>query len=102
MCRQTGKSPEELGLGDVADEKEEPSVPEEGEHLWAWFQELCAGRANSGFGPTAISWSDMEAWARLTCTPLSPYDVLTLRSMDAAFLSVYAAETEKRSKTKGK
>lgn len=103
LCRQTGKSPEELGLSaDSLNEAEEFPLPEDGAHLWAWFQELCGGRVNNGFGPAAISWSDMEAWARLTATPLTPYDVLTLRSMDAAFLSVYAAETEKRNRTKGK
>lgn len=102
ICRQTGKSPEELGFAAEAAEDEGPDVPEEGAHLWAWFHELCGGRGNNGFGPAAISWSDMEAWARLTATPLTPYDVLTLRSMDAAFLSLYAAETEKRAKTKGK
>lgn len=102
VCRQTGKNPEELGLGDSADEENESPVPEEGAHLWAWFQELCGGRVNSGFGPTALSWSDVEAWARLTSTPLTPYETLTLRSMDAAFLAAYAAEMEKRAKIKGK
>lgn len=100
VCKQTGKTPEELGL--VEDEADDaPEVPEGGEYLWIWFQELSAGRGNNGFGPTAISWADIEAWARLTAIELTPCETLTLRSMDAAFLSAHAAEAEKRNK-KGK
>jgi len=96
-ARQLGKTPEELWpVEDEADDA--PEVPEGGECLWNWFQELSAGRGNNGFGPTAISWADIEAWARLTAVELTPYETLTLRSMDAAFLSVHAAEAEKRNK----
>ncbi len=96
-ARQLGKTPEELWPAeDEADDALE--VPEGGECLWNWFQELSAGRGNNGFGPTAISWADIEAWARLTAIELTPYETLTLRSMDAAFLSAHAAEAEKRNK----
>ena len=101
-CRQTGKTPEELGYPESSLEDEEMPIPEDGLYLWFFFQELCGGRGNNGFGPTALSWSDMEAWARLTSAPLSPYEVLTLRSMDAAFLAAYAKETERHNKNKGK
>ncbi len=101
-CRQLGKTPEELGYPELAFDDEAPLIPDEGLYLWNFFQELSSGRINSGFGPTALSWSDVDAWVRLTSTPLSPYEVLTIRSMDAAFLSAYAKETERRSKTKGK
>ena len=98
LCKQTGKTPEELGFPDVSPDMEETPIPEDGAYLWFYFQELSGGRINAGFGPTALAWSDVEAWARLTSTPLSPYEVLTLRSMDAAFLSAHAAEMEKRNK----
>lgn len=101
-CRQLGKTPEELGYPEISLEEEEMPLPEEGLYLWSLFQEASAGRVNGGFGPAALSWSDLEAWAQLTSTPLSPYEVLTLRSMDAAFLSAYAKETERHSKNKGK
>ena len=102
VCKQTGKTPEELGVSETSLDEEIP-IPEDGLYLWFYFQELSGGRGNNGFGPTALSWSDMEAWARLTSTPLTPYETLTLRSMDAAFLSAHAAEAEKCNKnTKGK
>lgn len=100
VCKQTGKTPEELGL--VEDEADDtPEIPEDGLHLWGWFQELSSGRGNNGFGPAALTWMDIEAWTRLTAIEPTPFEVLTLRSMDAAFLSAHAAEAEKRNK-KGK
>lgn len=101
-CRQLGKTPEELGYPEISLEEKEMRIPDEGLYLWSLFQEASAGRGNNGFGPMTLSWSDIEAWARLTSTHLSPYEVLTLRSMDAAFLFAYAKETERYSKNKGK
>ncbi len=69
-CRQTGKTPEELGYPEISLEDEEMPIPEDGLYLWFFFQELSGGRGNNGFGPTALSWSDMEAWARLTKSSL--------------------------------
>ena len=93
LCRQTGKSPEELGL--APEEAQEPEVPFAGEHLWAWFWEVSEARASNGFCLLPLSWVDIEAWARLTATPLSPYEALTLRRMDAAYLSAHAQATKK-------
>ena len=72
VCKQTGKTPEELGVSETSLDEEIP-IPEDGLYLW------------------------------FTSTLLTPYEILTLRSMDTAFLSAHAAETEKRNKnTKGK
>ena len=89
LCRQTGKSLEALGLSSE-NIPDEPDIPHAGEHLWAWFWELAGGRASDGFCPLPIPWFEIEAWARLTSTDLSPSDVLTLRRMDAAYLNAYA------------
>nr|WP_294511715.1 hypothetical protein [uncultured Bilophila sp.] len=101
-ARQLGKTPEELGYPEFALDDEDPLIPDEGLYLWNFFQELSSGRINSGFGPTALSWSDIEAWVCLTSTPLSPYEVLTIRSMDAVFLSAHANESERHNKSKSK
>lgn len=89
LCRQTGKSPEALGLSSE-NIPDEPDIPHVGGYLWVWFWELVGGRASNGFCPLPISWTEIEAWARLTSTDLSPYDALTLRRMDAAYLNAYA------------
>ena len=86
VCRQTGKTPEELGL--ELPEETGPGVPENGEYLWAWFQELSSGRGNNGFGVLPLTWADMDAWARMTGTRPEPWETAILRSMDEAFLAV--------------
>ena len=95
LCRQTGKSPEEFGLASE-EAVDEPEVPFAGEHPWAWFWEMAEARTSNGFCLLPLSWADIEAWARLTATPLSPYEVMTLRRMDAAYLSAHAEATKKR------
>lgn len=97
-CRQLGKTPEELGLA-PEEAVEEPEVPFAGECLWTWFWEVSGARTSNGFCLLPLSWADIEAWARLTATSLSPYEALTLRRMDAAYLSAHAEATKKRKET---
>lgn len=75
----------------------EPDIPPDGALLWSWWRELASGRGNNGFGPLPISWADMDAWARLTGTPLSPWQAGTLRDMDNAFLARVAEQSCKDS-----
>ena len=46
-CRQTGKTPEELGYPEISLEDEEIPIPEDGLYLWFFFHELCGGRGNT-------------------------------------------------------
>lgn len=94
VCKQTGKTPEELGF--ALPEEAVPDVPENGEYLWAWFQELSSGRGNNGFGVLPLSWADMDAWARLTGNQPEPWETAILRSMDGAFLAVWHEETGRK------
>lgn len=59
-------------------------------YLLDWFLELDAARGSSGFGPSPIGYSEIEAWARLTGRLLLPWEVLTLRHLDACRLNVFA------------
>ena len=85
---------EELGF--ALPEEAVPDVPENGEYLWAWFQELSSGRGNNGFGVLPLSWADMAAWARLTGNLPEPWETAILRSMDGAFLAVWHEETGRK------
>lgn len=87
VCKQTGKTPEELGFS--LQEETTPAVPENGEYLWEWFQELSSGRGNNGFGVLPLSWADMAAWARMTGNQPEPWETMILRSMDGAFLAAW-------------
>ncbi|MEG2140689.1 MAG: hypothetical protein RRY20_07885 [Bilophila sp.] len=99
LCKQKGKTPEELGFA-TEETEDDLDVPDDGAYLWNWFQELSSGRGNNGFGPSPLGWADMAAWAQLTAIPLTPYETLTLRSMDTAYLTA-CADTQKKN-TKGK
>jgi hypothetical protein len=100
LCKQTGKSPEELGL--VMPKEALPAIPPEGEYLWAWFWELDKGRMSTGFGVQALGWTDMQAWAQLTNTALMPWQTLALRQMDAAYLRAYTQASQQKEKEHGR
>lgn len=66
---------------------DEPEVPAAGEHLWAIFTEL-SGSRSYGFGENPLAYSDIQAYCSLTQIELRPYEVILLKEMDYAFLSV--------------
>jgi hypothetical protein len=45
----------------------------------------------AGFSaPCPVRWSEIEAWSRLTATPLSPLEARALRGLDAVWLQAWA------------
>mgnify|MGYP001627226070 CR=1 FL=1 len=71
-----------------------PPLPEEAEHIWAWFQELNLARTGSGFGPNPLSHAEIDAWARLTGRAPSPAEVQALRALDVCWLAAQAKARE--------
>lgn len=71
-----------------------PPLPEEAEHLWAWFQELNLARTGSGFGPNPLSHAEIQAWAQLTDRAPSPAEVQALRALDVCWLAAQAKARE--------
>lgn len=68
-------------------------MPPVGIYLFGWFCELSSARGAGGLGPAAITYPDLDAWARLTRRAPTPWEVGTIKALDAAFLKV---ATEKR------
>lgn len=96
LVKQTGKNPEALGI--TSAEKElDGEIPFAGEFLWSWFWELHQGRGNNGFGPNPLSWTEMEAWSQITKIQLTPFEALTFRAMDNAFLAALNRKQKKKS-----
>jgi hypothetical protein len=62
--------------------------PKELEHVWSWFLELCSGRANTGFGPAPISFSEVKAWSEMTGVTPTPWEVTLLKRLDSFYLSI--------------
>ncbi len=63
-----------------------PPLPVQLAHVWHWFLELSLGRTGSGFGLNALTWADMDAWARLTQRRMTREDITCLKALDAEYL----------------
>lgn len=88
MARQTGRRPKGL---------DGPDMPLELAYLWVWFQELSATRGSNGFGPNAITYTEIDTWARLTDTIIRPPEVRMIMTLDALFrLAVNEASEQRR------
>ena len=67
---------------------EEPQMPVGGEIYWNWFMQLHAARGSSGFGPSPLSYEDINAWAtRMRIYP-TPLEVELLKMLDITYLQV--------------
>lgn len=64
-----------------------PKLPEAAVHVWEWFLELNAARSAGEFGVAAITFAELEAWARLTGRDLRPHEVTWLRAIDRLWLA---------------
>lgn len=62
-----------------------PRIPAGGELLWRWFQDLHATRQQGFSGPQAITYAEIDAYARLHRLPMETCHVGILRAMDRAF-----------------
>jgi hypothetical protein len=69
-----------------------PDLPSAMEYLWLWFCDLSGGRPHTGFGPGAIPYSEITAWASLTENDPSPWDVGLLKKLDAVYLEVASSK----------
>lgn len=71
---------------------EEPELPSYMDHLIGFFWGIGGQRLNGMNGSEPLQWSDIEAWSRLTRTPLLPEEVDILIAMDRAYRQAVAAE----------
>lgn len=85
--KQTGKVPALL-IG--------PDLDEQSTHLWGWFLDLHVARGSNGFGPSALSYSEILAWATLTRVAPTPWEVSVIKRLDAVYLCHAADESDKR------
>lgn len=72
----------------------EPIAPE-AQYLWSWFAELSNARGNSGFGPSPITYLEIQAWAALKQISIEVFEVNALKALD----SVYLNSSNKEKKT---
>ena len=72
-----------------------PELPAEAAHVMRWFDALHLARRSTGFGPDAIGWADILAWATLTGEAPLPWECAALMALDRAFRSAWAAAQPK-------
>lgn len=68
-------------------ELEHPEIPVIAEDVWDIFWRMNPRRGNNGFGLMPISYTELEAWARLRNVEFTDWDLDAFDKMDTAFLS---------------
>lgn len=64
-----------------------PDLPEQVEHIWAWFQKLHR-RRQYGFVANPLTPSEIAAWAALSGTTITPFEFDALCGVDDAVLPI--------------
>ncbi len=77
--------PEMLAV--VMDDLVGPPLPPLAERAWRVFGELSGTRASGMGGVGAITYTEMDAYQRLTGATLTALDVALVREADAGFLA---------------
>lgn len=69
---------------------DEPELPRVLEYIWEWYKDLSEDR-DAGFGISRIKYRDIQAWAELSGSNPTPWEVGLLRRLDREYL-MYLAE----------
>lgn len=62
----------------------EVKIPKRGMYLWEWFWTLCRRR---GGNRDPLTYSEIDAWSRLTGETVDPAEVKAIMRLDDAFLA---------------
>jgi hypothetical protein len=73
-------------------------LPDPAAYVWDAFLELSSHRASSGFGPSPLSWLDLDAWQRVTGTTMTALERSWIFELDRMFIEDQAGEQRRRSK----
>lgn len=65
-----------------------PEIPADLVYLWRWFLDLNGARQGSGFGPSPISWGELNAYFRLHDIDPAAWELKLLRRLDHLALEV--------------
>lgn len=62
-----------------------PAFPDALAYLWAWWLDLCAARPEGQHGLAALTYRDLAAWAALTESEPTAWEVSVLLAIDSAY-----------------
>ena len=80
LQRQTGVTPEQLIP---------VPFPETLEFIWRDFHELNNDRTSNGYTLNPISYTELDAWSRLTNKAVTAQEIDIIKQLDAVFLNHY-------------
>lgn len=61
-------------------------LPEAGRLLWRAFIDLDSTRSMHAAGPNPITYTEIEAWARINRYPLASHHVRVIKALDAVLI----------------
>lgn len=64
-----------------------PPLPRELSYLWKIFCRIASRRGGNGFSALPLTWSDIDAFCRLTRTQLQPFEIEIIEDLDALYLA---------------
>ena len=57
------------------------------DYLWQLFLQLSRTRGNTGYGLLPLSLVEIEAWTRLMCCPILPWELQAMLLLDSAYMA---------------
>jgi len=69
-------------------------LPQSVSYLWSAYIRLHARRSSNGFGSNPLTWSDIEAFSRLSGIRLLPWEVEIIESIDNAYIAKQAEDAK--------
>lgn len=63
-----------------------PPFPDGLDYLWNAFLRLARRRGGNGFSMSPITWSDIDAFVRLSGVRFSPWEIEIIESLDELFI----------------
>lgn len=56
-------------------------------YLWGWFCELSNSRQYAEYGPMALSYTEIQAWANLMKSDPTAWEVDVIKQIDRVYLT---------------
>ena len=85
--RQTGRIPKRL---------KQPEFPKEFLYVWDWYSELDGTRGFTESGSCPITFQEIDAWARLFCIDIGPFEVFLIKQLDMVHLQTVSEHLKRR------
>lgn len=73
-----------------------PTLPKLVSYLWGFFLDIHKQRANNGFGPSPIAFTEIKAWMELYRQKLKPWEIRAILAIDEKYLIAVANSKGKK------